>query len=283
MTEPTAEVPKIPEDTNVHEVVSAPEAPSVAQLLAVIKFDGNKKGLLVTLADGSVKFLELDQPESSVESYVLDQLQRKLLSMDRSSVAAFQLKAMLMDTEDQLPVVDVPRCKQIKATYIEINTHPQYVDSARVADTVIIPTVENNQVKEFLSTVKALAQALADAQLSEAKGNNCLLLPFQGDLSIGSPRATILLAGLLTDEVQPTVDLSVPAGEKVLNMIVSLLMNVVSLYLGFMLIKKSGLFTAYADGHDETKLAEALKVNKTYWMISTLLIIASILISIIFR
>ena len=225
MTEPTAEVPKIPEDEISHEVVTAPEAPGVAQLLSVVKFDGNKKGLLVTLADGSVKFLELDQPESSVESYVLDQLQRKLLSMDRSSVAAFQLKAMLMDTEDQLPVVDVPRCKQIKATYIEINTHPQYVDSARVADTVIIPTVENNQAKEFLSTVKALAQALADAQLSEAKGNNCLLLPFQGDLSIGSPRATILLAGLLTDEVQPTVDLSVPAGEKVLNMIVSLLMN----------------------------------------------------------
>lgn len=76
--------------------------------------------------------------------------------------------------------------------------------------------------------------------------------------------------GTLTQGGQPSV-------------IVSLLMNVVSLYLGFMLIKKSGLFTAYADGHDETKLAEALKVNKTYWMISTLLIIASILISIIFR
>ncbi len=225
MSEPTRETPEIREADATHEVVISPETLTVSQILSVIKFDGDKKGLLVTLADGSVKFLELDQPGSSVENYLLNQLQRKQLAMDRSSVAAFQLKAMLMDTEDQLPVVDVPQCKQIRATYIEINIHPQYVDSARVADTIIIPTVENNQVKEFLSTVKALAQALADAQLSEARGNNCLLLPFQGDLSIESPRATILLAGLLTDEPQPAIDSSVPAGEKVLKMIVSLLMN----------------------------------------------------------
>lgn len=68
-----------------------------------------------------------------------------------------------------------------------------------------------------------------------------------------------------------------------LTVVISLVMNVASLYLGFMVIKKSGLFSAYADTHDEAKLVEALKVNKTYWMISTLLLIASILISIIFR
>ncbi|MBP9781145.1 hypothetical protein KBC89_00635 [Candidatus Woesebacteria bacterium] len=225
MLEPTTEVPKIPDDEVAREVIDTPEAPSVAQFLSVIRYDGNNKGLLVTLADGSVKFLELDQPESSVENYLLDQLKRQQISIDQSSLAAFQLKAMLMDADDQLPLVEAPKCKEIRAKYIEINTTPEYVDSARVADTIVIPIVEDNQIKEFLSTVKALAQALVDAQLSEAKGNNCLLLPFQGDLTVDSPRVTILLAGLLTDEHQPKVDLSVPAGEKVLKMIVTLLMN----------------------------------------------------------
>jgi hypothetical protein len=61
--------------------------------------------------------------------------------------------------------------------------------------------------------------------------------------------------------------------------IVSILLNALSLYLGFLMIKKSGLFTAYADTHDENKLVEALKANKTYWMFSTVLIIASFIIS----
>jgi len=59
----------------------------------------------------------------------------------------------------------------------------------------------------------------------------------------------------------------------------SILLNGLSIYLGFMVIKKSGHFSAYADTHEDAKLAEALKLNRIFWMISTIMLIVSFLIS----
>ncbi len=59
----------------------------------------------------------------------------------------------------------------------------------------------------------------------------------------------------------------------------SILLNIVSVYLGFMILKKSNLFSAYADNHQEEKLAEGLRVNRMYWMLSTIMMIISFLIS----
>jgi hypothetical protein len=61
--------------------------------------------------------------------------------------------------------------------------------------------------------------------------------------------------------------------------LISILLNVVSVYLGFMILKKANLFSEYADNHREEKLAEGLRINKMYWMLSTIMLIISFLIS----
>jgi magnesium-transporting ATPase (P-type) len=61
--------------------------------------------------------------------------------------------------------------------------------------------------------------------------------------------------------------------------LLSILLNIVSVYLGFMILKKSNLFSEYADNHQEEKLAEGLRINRMYWMLSTIMMIISFLIS----
>lgn len=63
----------------------------------------------------------------------------------------------------------------------------------------------------------------------------------------------------------------------------SIFMNGVSIYLYFMILKKSGFFSAFADSQDEVNLIAALHTNRIYWMISTLIMIFSILLTLINR
>lgn len=63
----------------------------------------------------------------------------------------------------------------------------------------------------------------------------------------------------------------------------SILMNGVSIYLGFMILKKSGFFSAFADSHSDENLVAALNANRIYWMLSTLILIFSILLTLINR
>jgi hypothetical protein len=59
----------------------------------------------------------------------------------------------------------------------------------------------------------------------------------------------------------------------------SIFLNGLSLYLGFMVLKTSNHFDSYAENHDDAMLAQALKLNKLYWTISTLMLIVSFIIS----
>lgn len=63
----------------------------------------------------------------------------------------------------------------------------------------------------------------------------------------------------------------------------SILMNGVSIFLYFMILKKSGFFNAFAESHDEVNLIAALNTNRIYWMLSTLITIFSILLTLINR
>lgn len=63
----------------------------------------------------------------------------------------------------------------------------------------------------------------------------------------------------------------------------SIFMNGVSIYLYFMILKKSGFFNAFAESHDEVNLIAALNTNKIYWMVSTLIMIFSFLLTLINR
>lgn len=63
----------------------------------------------------------------------------------------------------------------------------------------------------------------------------------------------------------------------------SILMNGVSIYFGFMVLRKSGFFSEFADNHEDEKLVAALNLNRIYWMASTLILIFSILFTLINR
>lgn len=63
----------------------------------------------------------------------------------------------------------------------------------------------------------------------------------------------------------------------------SILMNGVSIYFGFMVLRKSGFFNEFSDNNDDEKLVAALNLNRIYWMASTLILIFSILFTLINR
>lgn len=59
----------------------------------------------------------------------------------------------------------------------------------------------------------------------------------------------------------------------------SILSNCFTLYLGFLLVSKASSFRAFSEMKDEEVLKKALKLNQRYWMLSTISIIISVLIT----
>lgn len=212
-------------DQETPEVEKKVEPIVVSQLLAEVSWvkDGKeKRGVLVVLANTSndLELLEFNNADQSIYEFLQTAKNKGIITLPTDHPAKDQYQKLKTAKENILPQLSLSS-SQIHSRIIELDkiSLDDQVDGPDFLQIPIIKIDGEDEVNTFTFSDESLYKGFANAAITTTGEQSVVLIPIQGNIT-----SYILAVALQTKETT-TIGHSGPAGERLINEIVSVLFS----------------------------------------------------------